>query len=154
MDLTAHLIRQHAFSRATFGPGPRTEGVLKHIESEIKEVREAFEEGDLDAMVKEWTDIAILGLDGLLRAVREREEVMNFKLCVEAHNKSPNNEDNIARWKERLGFQPYITNDQVARVAMESILWKQGKNEQREYPDWRGMSADVPIEHDRTVGVQ
>ena len=34
-DLIAHLTRQGAFGRATFGPGPRTEGVLKHIESEI-----------------------------------------------------------------------------------------------------------------------
>ena len=69
-DLIAHLTRQGAFGRATFGPGPRTEGVLKHIESEIEEVRRAAEEGDLDELVKEWTDIAILGLDGLIRAVR------------------------------------------------------------------------------------
>ena len=34
-DLIAHLTSQGAFGRATFGPGPRTEGVLKHIESEI-----------------------------------------------------------------------------------------------------------------------
>ena len=47
-DLIAHLTRQGAFGRATFGPGPRTEGVLKHIESEIEEVRRAAEEGDLD----------------------------------------------------------------------------------------------------------
>ena len=38
-DLIAHLTRQGAFSLATFGP--RTEGVLKHIESEIEEVRRA-----------------------------------------------------------------------------------------------------------------
>lgn len=57
-DLIAHLTRQGAFGRATFGPGPRTEGVLKHIESEIEEVRRAAAEGDLDELVKEWTDIA------------------------------------------------------------------------------------------------
>lgn len=154
MDLIAHLIRQAAFSYATFGPGPRTEGVLKHIESEIKEVREADANGDLDEMIKEWTDIAILGLDGLLRAVRQREEVKNFNLGVEAENSWPRGTVEYRLLKTELGWQPYITNDQVARVAAESILWKQGKNEVREYPDWRKMSADRPIEHDRTVGVQ
>jgi hypothetical protein len=138
MDLISHLTRQAAFGRATFGPGPRTEGVLKHIESEMKEVRDAIAVGDLDDAVKEWTDIVILGLDGLLRAVRQREEI-----------RLASTEYSLVRNGEK-----YITNDEVAQIAVESILWKQGKNEQREYPDWRGMSADVPIEHDRAVGVQ
>lgn len=153
-DLISHLTRQAAFGRATFGPGQRTEGVLKHIESEIHEVREAIENGDLDEAVKEWTDIVILGLDGLLRAVREREELKNFNLGVEAQNFAPQGSAALEIHKRNLGVKPYITNDEVAQVAVESIRWKQAKNEQREYPDWRGMRDDVPIEHDRTVGVQ
>lgn len=38
-DIIAHLTRQAVFSRATFGPGPRTKGVLDHMEKEIAEVR-------------------------------------------------------------------------------------------------------------------
>ena len=134
-DLIAHLTRQGAFGRATFGPGPRTEGVLKHIESEIEEVRRAAEEGDLDELVKEWTDIAILGLDGLIRAVRAREEAFNAQRML-----------SLAR--------PYITHDEVARIAVDNIVAKQAKNEMRDWPDWRGKSEDQPIEHDRSQGVQ
>ena len=61
MDLKQHLIRQMAFSHATFGPGVRTTGVLDHIEKEIKEVR------DSNGSAYEWVDIVILALDGLTR---------------------------------------------------------------------------------------
>jgi hypothetical protein len=105
--------------------------VLQHIETEIEEVRKAKEAGNLDELIKEWTDIAILGLDGLLRAVRAREE------C-----------------KPTSGNWPWISHDTVAFLAMQSLVAKQGKNEQRVWPDWRTMRADAPIEHDRTQGVQ
>ena len=131
-DLIAHLTRQGAFGRAIFGPGPRTEGVLKHIESEIEEVRRAAAEGDLNELVKEWTDIAILGLDGLIRAVRAREEAFNAQMILSL----------------------YITHDEVARIAVDNIVGKQAKNEMRDWPDWRGKSEDQPIEHDRSQGVQ
>ena len=34
-----HIIRQIIWSRITFGPGPRSEGVLDHIEKEASEIR-------------------------------------------------------------------------------------------------------------------
>lgn len=61
MDLTQHLIRQMAFSHATFGPGERTEGVVDHIRKELDEVVAA--NGD----AAEWVDVVILALDGLTR---------------------------------------------------------------------------------------
>lgn len=61
MDLKQHLIRQMVFSRATFGPGERTDGVLDHIAKEIEEVRKAHGESS------EWVDLVILSLDGLTR---------------------------------------------------------------------------------------
>lgn len=61
MDLKHHLIRQMVFSRATFGPGERREGVLDHLSKEIAEVRAS--DGDHD----EWVDLVILSLDGLTR---------------------------------------------------------------------------------------
>ena len=120
-DLIAHLTRQGAFSRATFGPGPRTEGVLKHIESEIEEVRRAAAEGDLDELVKEWTDIAILGLDGLIRAVRQKLESLPVQ--------------------DRDGKTAYISHDAVARIAVDNIVCKQAEDVLRvlrDWPDWRG----------------
>lgn len=61
MDLKQHLIRQMAFSHATFGPGERREGVIDHIGKELVEVELAG--GD----AAEWVDVVILALDGLTR---------------------------------------------------------------------------------------
>lgn len=61
MNLKQHLIRQMAFSHATFGPGERTEGVIDHIRKELIEVEEANGESS------EWVDVVILALDGLTR---------------------------------------------------------------------------------------
>lgn len=61
MNLEQHLLRQMAFSHATFGPGTRTKGVVDHIRKELLEVLEANGESS------EWVDIAILALDGLTR---------------------------------------------------------------------------------------
>ena len=154
-DLIAHLTRQGAFGRATFGPGPRTEGVLKHIESEIEEVRRAAADGDLDELVKEWTDIAILGLDGLIRAVRAREEAINAEKLARADRmKQGRGFFSFSHYCREYGARPYITHDEVARIAVDNIVGKQAKNEMRDWPDWRGKSEDQPIEHDRSQGVQ
>jgi hypothetical protein len=80
MDLIQHLTRQTAVSRATFGPGPRTKGVTDHITKELREVQKVYQGNDGDPKglpdchvhrqaAEEWVDVAILGLDGLTRAV-------------------------------------------------------------------------------------
>lgn len=57
-------LRDHiAWSKKVFGDGERTEGLCKHIESELSEVR-AVNGKDL----YEWIDIIILALDGAWRA--------------------------------------------------------------------------------------
>ncbi len=61
MDLKQHLLRQMAFSHATFGPGERTDGVIDHIRKELDEVSRANGEA------AEWVDVVILALDGLTR---------------------------------------------------------------------------------------
>jgi hypothetical protein len=60
-DLREHLARQRKFSRKTFGPGPRTEGVLAHVRKELVEI-----EADPDDL-EEWVDGIILLFDGALR---------------------------------------------------------------------------------------
>lgn len=67
LDLETHLLRQMAFSRATFGPGDRRKGVCDHIRKELVEVE--VEEAP-DAAAKEWVDVVILALDGLTRCLR------------------------------------------------------------------------------------
>lgn len=61
MDLKQHLLRQMAFSHATYGPGERTARVIDHIKKELKEVE------DSDGEAAEWVDVVILALDGLTR---------------------------------------------------------------------------------------
>lgn len=63
-DFLSHLKRQIAFSRATFGPGSRQKGVIDHIKKEFKEIEDS---GYNDP--NEWTDVAILGIDGLWRSL-------------------------------------------------------------------------------------
>lgn len=62
MEFSEHVARQKQFSERTFGPGHRTEGILRHIEKEMQEIREAPQD------IKEWIDIIILGMDGAWRA--------------------------------------------------------------------------------------
>ncbi len=47
------------WSSMTFGPGPRTEGVLAHIRKELIEITK----DPTDPI--EWIDVAILALDGV-----------------------------------------------------------------------------------------
>jgi hypothetical protein len=60
-DLNMHLFRQRAFSRATFGPGARTQGVTSHILKELGEIRCAPYD------LEEWIDVVLLALDGAWR---------------------------------------------------------------------------------------
>lgn len=61
MNLQQHLIRQMAFSHATFGHGTRTKGVIDHIRKELVEVEES------SGSSNEWVDVVLLALDGLTR---------------------------------------------------------------------------------------
>lgn len=115
MDLKQHLMRQMAFSKATFGPGTRTEGVLDHLSKEIEEVRESGGSAD------EWVDLVILSLDGLTR---------QLSFC-------------------NRGTERIRTSEEIAEMACNMVVGKQDRNENRTWPDWRTMSADKAIEHDR-----
>jgi hypothetical protein len=130
-DLVAHLYRQRAFSRATFGPGDRTLGVTDHILKEVEEVRKAKAKTDAanevlsgsfqmhsqyvnasnlankarQELIFEWVDLVLLSLDGLWRTGASIEE------------------------------------------AVEMIRAKQEKNENRNWPDWRTAAPDQAIQH-------
>lgn len=67
-----HLQRQREWSEKTFGPARGVDGVLAHIESELKEIRQ--EPGDLE----EWIDVVILALDGAWRAGHSPEAIIEM----------------------------------------------------------------------------
>ena len=67
MDLLQTLRTHIEFELAKIGPpGARTEGILRHIEKEIVEVRKNPSD------VEEWCDIAILAFGGALRCALEK----------------------------------------------------------------------------------
>lgn len=118
MDLEQHLLRQMAFSHATFGPGKRTHGVIDHIKKELDEVAAAaLDVTQKQSTADEWVDVVILALDGLTR-----ELIFN---------------------KEGTRFDP----EEAAREAVKRIKAKQTKNEGRVWPDWRTADKDKAITH-------
>lgn len=144
LDLEAHLLRQLAFSRATFGPGMRIAGVSDHIRKELAEVDAAAEAlfAAMDkaansssradyraaamargALVSECVDVAILALDLALRA--------------EAFAPHPGMDDVL------------IDPEAVAAAVVRRLIAKQGRNEGRGWPDWRTADPDKAIEHVR-----
>jgi Protein of unknown function (DUF550) len=70
--IEAYLNRQKIWSLRTFGEGPRTEGVVKHIEKELAEIlAKPFD-------LTEWIDVLILALDGYWRAGGQPEGIMDY----------------------------------------------------------------------------
>lgn len=86
------LDEQREWSDRTFGPGRRTEGVLKHIEKEVEEVRRTNGED-----LSEWIDLIILAVDGATRAGFSGEQV-----TLAYHQKMRENRDR--RWPDWRNF--------------------------------------------------
>lgn len=77
-----HLERQRAWSRETFGPGDRANGVLDHIRKELDEV--AADPTD----VEEWVDVLILAFDGAWRAGHEPQTILDALAAKQAKNEA------------------------------------------------------------------
>lgn len=68
---SAHIAHQRKWSTQTFGPGPRTQGVLDHIRKELVEIE--ADPTDLG----EWVDVLILAFDGAWRAGWEPQAIID-----------------------------------------------------------------------------
>lgn len=79
-DFAAHLTRQREWSGRTFGPGPRTQGVVAHIRKELDEV--LADPTDLT----EWIDVAILALDGAWRAGATPDQIIATLVAKQTRN--------------------------------------------------------------------
>ncbi len=78
----AYLESHQKWSLSTFGPGQRLEGVCRHIESELVEIRES-DGGDL----YEWVDVIILAIDGAWRAGFTARDLIKALWWKQARNK-------------------------------------------------------------------
>lgn len=81
-DLIAHLARQRAFSLMTFGPGPRTKGVVDHIRKELAEIEAKPDD------IEEWVDLILLALDGAWRAGFEPQQIVEGIDAKQAKNEA------------------------------------------------------------------
>lgn len=81
-DFHAHLVRQRTFSEKTFGPGPRTAGVLDHIRKELIEIEAA------PADLSEWIDVVILALDGAWRAGHSPDQIIGALVVKQDRNEA------------------------------------------------------------------
>lgn len=79
-DMLAHLQRQREWSERTFGPGPRTQGVVDHIRKELLEV--IADPSDFS----EWIDVIILALDGAWRAGASPQEIISGIVAKQTKN--------------------------------------------------------------------
>ncbi len=79
-DMLTHLQRQREFSERTFGPGPRTAGLIDHIRKELREIE--ADPGDL----AEWIDVAILALDGAWRTGASPQQIIDALVAKQVKN--------------------------------------------------------------------
>lgn len=75
-----HLQRQREWSEKTFGPGPRTAGVVDHIRKELNEIEAS------PADISEWIDVVILGLDGAWRAGHSPQQIVEALVAKQTKN--------------------------------------------------------------------
>lgn len=52
-------------------------------------------------------------------------------------------------WRSIAAANPLWTTDQIAVYVVDLLIFKQNKNEDRVWPDWRTAAPDVAIEHVR-----
>jgi len=69
MTIKRYIRHLHKWAVKMFGEGPRVEPVLKHIESELAEIRG----NPTDIM--EWVDVIMLAMDGACRAGHSPKEI-------------------------------------------------------------------------------
>jgi len=121
-NLEQHMMRMQAFSRANFGPGTRTEGLIDHVKKELDEIAERPKA----VAWQEWLDVIILGLDGFWRSLAYGEGEDDQEIRTNYH-----------------------TFSNVGDILVDHLTKKQTKNELRNWPDWRSAEPGKAIEHVR-----
>lgn len=84
VGLKAYLDTQIEWSNETFGPGSREEGICKHIEKELQEIRDT-DDGHPDKL-EEWIDVITLGFDGAWRSGATPEQIIECLFNKQAKN--------------------------------------------------------------------
>lgn len=78
--LREYIQRHKNWSLSTFGEGQRTEGLCRHIEKELSEIRKNPND------VFEWVDVIILAIDGAWRSGHSPLQIVNALVQKQAIN--------------------------------------------------------------------
>ena len=135
-DFRAHLQRQREWSSKTFGPGPRTAGLVDHIRKELCEI-----EAD-PTDVSEWIDVTILALDGAWRAGYSPDDIIAALVAKQTKNEGRVWPD----WRTAPADKA-IEHDRLAedgRRYRELIEMHSG-----EFPQFREQLDSVTADRDR-----
>lgn len=81
MTIREYVMEHKIWSHETFGEGNHTEGLLQHIEKEVKEIRK------LPSDLLEWMDIIILAFDGAWREGYTPEQIVSALIEKQNINK-------------------------------------------------------------------
>lgn len=103
INFSSYLKKLIEFSKKTFGPGDRTDGIIDHIEKELVEIRQA----PLD--VEEWIDVVLLSLDGAWRCAsmsypKAKPEELADKVISMLMHKTKKNE--LRSWPDWRTIDP------------------------------------------------
>ena len=80
VDLSTVITWQRNWSLRTFGSGKRTEGLCRHIEKELAEIRSKPQD------LEEWIDVILLAMDGAWRAGYTDGQVADALLAKQLKN--------------------------------------------------------------------
>lgn len=153
-NLISHLERQIKFSIKTFGPGDRSDGVADHILKEIGEIQ--LTPNDLE----EWADIILLAFDGAWRSGLSPHDICEKltlpKLDPPTFHIQTIIENIIDATTQKnwlLIVNHAIRGAQYHNYSLNDIYamldYKQTKNENRSWPDWKNQPRNIAIEHIR-----
>jgi hypothetical protein len=84
-NLYDFLIKHRKWTRAAFGPGKRTEGVINHLKKELKEIRN--NPSDLE----EWIDLILIAFDGAKRQGHSTYKIiqtMQYKFFINSQKRA------------------------------------------------------------------
>lgn len=150
-----HLRHQIEWSRATFGPGDRTEGVVDHIRKELEEVL-------ANPHLSEWVDVIILALDGAWRSGASPEQIIAAIVAKQKTNEARKWPDwrtappGVAiEHREREEGEYYVHRNAGGAVFVKEAAFfaSQGGLVEEWGKGWIKVRA-TSIEHARTVGDQ
>lgn len=71
-DFIEFLHRKISWSKMTFGPGRRTNGIANHIRKELKEIEDNPDD------LEEWIDIILLAIDGAWRSGADPQQIVGM----------------------------------------------------------------------------